>query len=452
MAENVWLQKLVEDYCEDEKNIKALVYVENIDSFCRYDEARGFYRILKPRDFEKEIYQMLKKRMKKSIAASNITDAIKQIRWQIYNTVDNVFSNYIAFKDKLLNLTTFEYEEFDLNKMTFFSADVSAADVDLHTGKIPLFQKFLDEVIVDDKGKTDKQLQSIVQEMFGYCLLNTLEAHAAFFLVGDGSNGKSVILSILRQMIGEDFIASMSIETITMNQYAACSLIGKKLNICLEEESKYVKADKFKALISGDPVSAERKFGDTFSFTPTAKFVFATNEFPTFSSLNHGIVRRIKIIPFNKKISEKDKDTKLTGKLLKELPGIVAWSIEGAKRLVENNFVLSSSKLLEESTETLKENISSCVSFVHERYQEDKDYFISNDDLYIGYTAWCQTSGRKPLGQQNFIKDLKQACSLPGELKWSIEERTNKRGRHLKPRVDDYIPPPGEDERLPDFS
>ena len=67
--------------------------------------------------------------------------------------------------------------------------------------------------------------------MFGNALLATLEAHATFFLVGKGANGKSVLLEVLRHMMGEKFCASVSIESMTTNRFTTYSLICKKINL-----------------------------------------------------------------------------------------------------------------------------------------------------------------------------------------------------------------------------
>lgn len=380
------------------------------------------------------VYQYLISIVEKGVTTSMVKDLFNQIKWTVYRTTPSIESDYIALNNKVLNLKTLEYSDFDRQKVAFFKFPFNTAEVQTGIDNTPLFRKFLNEVLVDKKGEQDVLLQILVQEMFGYYLLNTNEAHCTFFFVGDGQNGKSVLLNILRKMIGEDFCSAMSIETLTTNRFATSTLIDKKINICLEEESTYIKADKFKALVGGDPVQAERKFGETFTMIPSTKFIFATNEMPTFSGLNYGLVRRIKIIPFNKRIEEEKKDTKLTEKLCAELPGIFGWALEGAKRLIANEYHFTVSLASNEKSKEFQQNISSAVLFFNETFEESADGFIALNTLYSEYTSWCEAKGKKKLNFYNVMKDIDRVSNIKEVVGWDDGGQAVK-GRRLIPKT-----------------
>lgn len=55
-------------------------------------------------------------------------------------------------------------------------------------------------------------------------------------------------------------------------------------NVCDElDAGKSLGSDRFKALVTGDPVSAKIVYQRVFSFVPKALHIFATNQLPNFS-------------------------------------------------------------------------------------------------------------------------------------------------------------------------
>jgi len=402
-------QDIVFDFLDKEDRMRDILYVESMDTL--YLWQNGWYKNVSDKIMAKSVYSFCLKehdtiRMSKAFAQ----DLVAQLKWQVENNVETLPNNYICFRDCLLNTTTWKTEPHARDKIsTFYLPYVYDKLPDEH----PNWDKFLSTSLVSqDKTEPDEELLLIVQEMFGDFLLPNLKSEAAYFLVGGGANGKSVMLDVATEIIGQEFISSMSIETLTMDKFSAPSLIGKRINLSNEEESKYIKADKFKALVTGDTISAERKYGDRFSFRPTAKFVFASNKIPTFSDLNFGIMRRIKIIPFNQRFDAVNPltDKGIRAKLMKEIPAIVKWAIEGAHRLIKNDYELTTSVQSNLAMEDFMGDISSAVLFFRELYIiTPENGWISNEDLYGSYKQWCEDVGKKPFSMQNFAKDLHTA-------------------------------------------
>lgn len=280
----------------------------------------------------------------------------------------------------------------------------------------PVFDRFLSTSLVyrDAQSQADPSLVKIVQEMMGHVLLPSMEAAAAFFLYGAGKNGKSKLADLTRSLVGDRLSSAMTLESLTANRFSASFLVGKKLNVCNEDESQYLASDKFKAVVSGEYITAERKYGATFNFSPTAKYLFCTNSPPRFDGLNYGLKRRVKIIPFYRQITEEEKDVHLAAKLQAELPGIVQFALEGARRLQENKYVFSDaeSKAVQEETEEFENTVSNGVRFVRENYRIDDEGFTSNTGIYAHYVEWCKENGCKPMSSMNFHKDTTRNLDL----------------------------------------
>jgi len=334
------IQEVASSLANSEEYIDNLLYVREWDTYFLYED--GHYTHLHPEEFKDDISQYLFTHFPRhSWSTRQIDEIYNLLKYTVLRKVSEVKTNYIALKDCLINFDTFEQEDHDPDKIATHYIPISSKDLDQET---PLFQKFLDTSIVDPNDHTapDKELQKVLQEMFGFYMFNGIPRPTCFFLVGEGSNGKSVIADLLQALIGEKNTTAFTLETLTTDQYVKAELINKKLNVCTEDESKYIKGATFKALVSGDNVTSQRKFLNSITFRPSTKLLFCTNDFPTFQEVNHGLKRRLMIIPFHRKFKEEEQDKNLTHKLItQELGGIIQWTLDGAKRLKDQRFIFS---------------------------------------------------------------------------------------------------------------
>ena len=399
-------QDFVLNFLKQGTNAKDFLFVTETKNFYQY--TNGYYRSLTPEEIDELFYLfMLKEYSEYRLSMSFIHDLVLQLAIQIPNKIHQITDNYIAFDDTLLDLKTFTTRDFDRKLITSFYLPFRYADIT--TFPTPYWTQYLNSTfVIPDTEQTDGTLINFIQEMMGNILLPSLDSASAYFFVGSGANGKSILLDIIRQIIGDQYLASSSIETLTTDKFSVASLVGKKINICNEEESKFVKADKFKALVTGDPIDAQYKFGAHFTFRPRVKYLFASNEMPTFNSVNEGTLRRLKIIPFNAYFGPQDKKTipDLKYRLPEELPGIVAWAIEGAKRLSARNLQHTLPPQMENALDEFKDEASSAVAFFREKYIVTSNGFTSNDDMYDLYKTWCIDNGKKQMSKAKFGKDL----------------------------------------------
>lgn len=367
------------------------------------------YRYLPHDSFRKDIWRYVTAKWKgQHFPESKIRDAMVQFNAFTNKVIEHEDIEYIAFSDGLYNLRTGDFVTERGELVVTFSLPYSYADI--KDAEAPRFKQFLTEVLFTDESCTehDPAVAAVLQEMFGYCFYGSTEAETAFFLVGNGSNGKSVIAHQLKNIIGQQNITAMSIETLTTRNFATSSLVGKRLNLTGEEESKFIKSDKFKALVSGEVITAERKFGNTFEFEPRAKFIFLTNELPTFSGVNYGITRRLKIIPFYKEFKPRHRDNNLKRYLSNnELPGIIRWALEGATRLLQNNFVFTESASVDAAVREFESDSSSAIRFFRDEFPSLPRGFHCNLTIYEFYNTWCANNGKKPINSITFFRDAK---------------------------------------------
>jgi putative DNA primase/helicase len=83
-----------------------------------------------------------------------------------------------------------------------------------------------------------------------------------------------------------------------------------------------------KWLTGGDRVRARRLYENSYEFDPTHKVWLATNHKPIVRGTDPAFWSRIKLIPFEISFEGRE-DRTLKQTLLDELPGILAWAVEG---------------------------------------------------------------------------------------------------------------------------
>jgi putative DNA primase/helicase len=158
-----------------------------------------------------------------------------------------------------------------------------------------------------------------------------------FILYGSGANGKSTFLNTLMRILG-DYAIAASTETFMKKNGEQISndiarLRGTRFVTTAEaEQGKRLSEPLIKQITGNDAMTARFLYGEFFDFVPTFKIFMATNHKPMIKGTDHGIWRRIKLIPFTTTIRAEKQDKHLEEKLIREGPGILNWLIEGVKR------------------------------------------------------------------------------------------------------------------------
>lgn len=122
------------------------------------------------------------------------------------------------------------------------------------------------------------------------------------------------------------------------------------------------------AACSTDEIYAEKKYKDPFSYVPTHTLVLYTNHLPKVGAIDKGTWRRLIVIPFGAKI-EGSSDIKNYADYLFEKAGgaILSWVIEGAKKVIADDFHIAVPKKVQKAIDAYKENNDWMSAFLNER-------------------------------------------------------------------------------------
>ncbi|MDC1175537.1 phage/plasmid primase, P4 family, partial [Bacteriovoracaceae bacterium] len=228
----------------------------------------------------------------------------------------------------------------------------------------------------------------------------------AFILFGSGENGKSVLLEILRNVLGIRNTCSVSLGELS-NRFSTIQLVDKLANICDESPSgKSIESEMFKNITGGGFVTVEQKYKDTYMVACTAKQIFATNATLWIKDHTHALFRRLMIIPFGYKVPKEKRNNNLKDELMKELTGIINWSIEGYQRLIKNDGFSHCEASLESKEEFIRD-MDSVKTFLDENCTVSPSFSEMCMSLYESYKAFTDENGYKSCSSGEFGKRMK---------------------------------------------
>ena len=272
----------------------------------------------------------------------------------------------------------------------------------------PTWKEFLDRILGGDE-----QLISYMQRVVGYWLTGSTREQCFFVHYGTGSNGKSVFLNVVRELLGDyaeqtpasSFMVKRAAESAT-NDLAR--LRGARFVTAVETaDGQRFSEPIMKQLTGEDPITARFLFKEFFSYQPVFKVALATNHKPTIRGTDHGIWRRVRLIPFTVTIPDEEQDRELTAKLKTELPGILNWTLEGCLNWLEDGSLRDPQVVLS-ATQEYRQEQDRFAQFVDECCLTTAEMKTGATTLYREYHRWAEERGERPFSQKRLGEWLKQ--------------------------------------------
>lgn len=272
---------------------------------------------------------------------------------------------------------------------------------------IPRWRSFLRDTFGDDdKGR---ETVDFLHLLLGYSVTGDVGAQVLPFLYGSGANGKSVLLEVMMQILGEYANAAppgflMEKGKFTEHSTELTELHGRRIVVCseLKPNDKFNEA-RVKLLTGGDTITARRMRQDFFTFTPTHKLWLLGNHRPEVGTGGYAFWRRMRIIPFERKVPDALKIDNLAQELVcDEGPGILYWLIEGARRYLATRDSLHGPASVRLATEAYEKTEDHIGRFITERCtkgsdgQPNPDLRVEQKLLYETYVRWCSDEGIRP--------------------------------------------------------
>jgi putative DNA primase/helicase len=266
----------------------------------------------------------------------------------------------------------------------------------------PRIKRFFAEVL-------EPQDIPVIEELFGYCLIPDYSIQKALLFVGDGSNGKSTLLNLLKAFIGKENVSNVPWHALELDRFAKSALEGKLVNMFADIPSQGLSyTGAFKMLTGGDSIGTEKKFRDYFSFTNFARLVFSSNKPPKiYQEDSYAFWRRWIVLNFPNQFVGDNEDKQLLGKLTTEgeLSGLLNIALDGLDRLFKNQGY-SYGKSVEETTEIYMRVSDPVYAFLQDLCDGTPNKWVSKDDLYRLFCLYCEGNAIPLLKPNSFARSL----------------------------------------------
>lgn len=313
----------------------------------------------------------------------------------------------LNLRNGTLDLLTRELREYRRDDLLTRIIDIDYDDL----ADCPRFAGFLEQV-VPDPGTRDW-----IQQFFGYAVSGNTTEHVVPIAYGEGQNGKSTIVKIIKAVLGP-YTEQADIETFLMSRqsvggsaaspdvarlkgarvvFASESSPGRKLNVA-----------RIKDLAGGESIVARELYGKPFEFTPQFSIWLSTNDKPDVPGNDFGLWRRLRLIPFEVRIPEQDRILDLDQVLVsEEAAGILNWIIEGLQKWRKAGR-LPVVPRIQAATEEYRSESDPVGRWIEECCNVGQGLSASASSLYESFRKWFESeeSDAKPMNQTAFGRDL----------------------------------------------
>jgi P4 family phage/plasmid primase-like protien len=242
-------------------------------------------------------------------------------------------------------------------------------------------------------------------EILGAPLSSSRSIQESIWLYGPGGNGKSTFLEAMQLMIGRRNCCSIPISNLTNNRFMMMHLRHKLLWVDPDAPAEAIQHSHiFKTIISGDVLSADRKYKDAIEFSPYCKVVLASNECPKTPDRSIGFMRRIVMLPFvgfdstlnNTHAIRMESILRQLGQPA-ELSSMLNFALSGLKTLLKTGRYTKPASVLEATQEWQDAHRPPVDVFLSEMVDETPELnlptactFLTMTDLYTAYREYVK--------------------------------------------------------------
>lgn len=396
------------DHLEIAKEIITRIGAENIigsQSHIWIWDGAGVWKALSERELRQKVQQAMHGAGMSVFRSSveGVTDVLKSEvygelhEWNKRKDFINVLNGTLAWDGMNWNLSPHKREDY------FTSIIPHSFD---QFAMCPRFERFLKEIFEGDVDAESKA--TALLEMIGYTLVNHADFERFVILVGNGANGKSVLLEVIKLLVGSDNVAAVQPSKLG-SPFQRAYLHNKLANLVTEIPEGAELADaEVKAIVSGELTTVEQKYKDPFDCSPYATCWFGTNHLPHTRDFSDALFRRALVVPFNRtfKIGE-NADPNLKRILSSEMQGILNLALEAYGQVINRGGFTEPESCLAAKAEWRIE-ADQAAQYIADRCIADHEAALGSTELYQDYLRWADEMGiRQKLTQKGFVTRLK---------------------------------------------
>ena len=233
-----------------------------------------------------------------------------------------------------------------------------------------------------------------------------------FIFVGNGSNGKGTLLSVIRRILNNKNCAGLSIDHLVDEKYFT-TLQGKLVNLGDDIEDKPINDKKIKQLkniSTCDFVATRNLYEQAREVELTTTLIFTSNHILKSFEKSYSFKRRIVWLPTYTVVTKKDKHfiSKLTSE--KALQYWVRLIVEAYFRMYENES-FTDSAIVNKFNENYHDENNTVLQYLKDYQKED---FIGrrSPECYDEYEIHCIENGISVQSRKLFVQSVCEVMGL----------------------------------------
>ena len=306
------------------------------------------------------ITELVKRTMSRlGIAEQYIFYAPQYISKEIHRTLTNSDEylyrpdrRFIVFRNGVFDIGQGKLKRFDMRYTTDIVLDVDYVDLKVlykdcadrfgiarECNPCKLWEWKIEEII------PEKEMREAFQMFCGSLLIDreVCKVEYVCYLIGSGSNGKSVLASVIAGVFGEQYFSRFSPKQLFKDSDARvniAALRGKIANLVGDLDEKDISGGDFKRFASGEKFQGRENYARRPIQVTAPPLLCCANTMPETSDDSWGHHRRqLPIHTTTKQWTEKDKDPYLTQKLTtpEARQRVFLWIYEGYRKIMRNN-------------------------------------------------------------------------------------------------------------------
>lgn len=272
---------LIKEYQIKKYHNKVIYYLNDIYNFSEDDTSLLKHLCL--------LYNQEFKNTQRLEIANHIKDKL-----YLEEEIKQASCKYIACKNGILNINTMELQPFNQD-LVFFNKIPYDFNINAKS-------KLLEDTL-DIYSNFNEIVKTQILECIGYCCYRNLSKfRKAFILLGKKRSGKSSILDIITQLIGNYNISNLELDDLN-DRFKPVKMFNKLVNIGDDIEDKIIRnTSKIKKIISGNEITIEEKGKPNFAYKNYATMIFSANNLPMFN--DSALHDRFILIPFTNNLDK----------------------------------------------------------------------------------------------------------------------------------------------------
>lgn len=394
------------------------IYVPEIKNWMFYDGKKW------SEDIAETIILELKKSIRKAHKEELKNGNMHAVKWLTQCESHSKIKSTLALMPShgmTVSLTEFDKDDYLLN--------VQNGTVDLKTGKLKphnkadyltkicnfkynpnaksvRFETFLNEIMLEDKENID-----YLQKLFGYCCTGSIKHQELYNLKGSGGNGKSILLEVVKNCLGDYAVESSPDILLTRNGNFIPNDVARLnkarlVKMSEPDPNKHYSDNAVKQLTGGDMILARYLHKEFFEFKMKAKMMVLTNHEIKVIGTDNGMWRRQVVIPFDYSVPDSKRDLDLEDKLTTEGEGILSWMIEGC--LKWQNEGLEQPENIKKAKEDYRNSQDAIGQFLEDCCYKLAGVATAKSEVYLKYQEWCKANGEYEVTQKAFSSKMSE--------------------------------------------